>query len=886
MSITLIVVNEAQLNGDLEFIDTSTTPDVAYTIDLESNITLASTSALNAINLATGSSLTINGNGHTLDGGGAQRGLFVYAGTVAVDELSINDMLAQGGSGGGGGAGLGGGLFVATGATVTLSGVNFSHDSAAGGAGTYLVYGGGGGLGGNGINGGGGIGSGAFGGYFDSAKAGAGAVPGAAAGGAGVSVGTASPYRTFKAAGGINGGGGGGQYEFYGGAGGGGGIGGTAGTDGTAGTYGTGGNGGFGGGGGGTSPTKGDSAYGGNGGFGGGGGSAYARDGVEAKGGHGGFGGGGGGAQGGLFNIGGFGGFGGGAAVGAQGGGGLGAGGAVFVEQGGVLIIGAGSESGGTVTGGAADAPVGISGDAFGSGLFIQGVSVSVTMAPASGQTLTYSDVIADEFGSDVPGYGSDDSGGLVLSGLGTVDLLADNTFTGGVKITAAGMLELGNADAAGSGAITFDSAGATLAYTYFFALPNTITGFAKGDKVLFQGEAYSATDRLSYASGVATVNNAAGAKITSLTINQPTTGGLTLADVNGDLALVACFAAGTRIATGQGGRAVETLQAGDHVMVLTDVGAVPRPLIWVGHRRIDLAAHPRVELASPVRVAAGAFADGVPSRDLLLSPDHAVFIDDVLVPVRLLINSGSIRQEFPATVTYYHLELSCHAVILAEELPVESYLDTGNRAQFADAGPAVSLHADFSPGAAYAQAACAPLALDAATVAPLWHRLSERARALGHAAPPPRITIDPALHLLVADRALRPVVTAPDRAVFALPRTARQVVVASRAQAPSATSPWLDDRRLLGVCVTAVRAHAAGCVEDIALDGPALGAGWHGMERRAALAQRWTNGRAELRLPADMELLELRLNGLPTVIGDEAPASTPAARRAMMCVQ
>jgi hypothetical protein len=85
------------------------------------------------------------------------------------------------------------------------------------------------------------------------------------------------------------------------------------------------------------------------------------------------------------------------------------------------------------------------------------------------------------------------------------------------------------------------------------------------------------------------------------------------------------------------------------------------------------------------VRVRAGAFAAGAPQRDLWLSPDHAVFVDDVLIPIRYLINGRTIAQERVDAVTYYHVELSDHEVILAEGLPCESYLDTGNRAAFAD---------------------------------------------------------------------------------------------------------------------------------------------------------------------------------------------------------
>ena len=66
-----------------------------------------------------------------------------------------------------------------------------------------------------------------------------------------------------------------------------------------------------------------------------------------------------------------------------------------------------------------------------------------------------------------------------------------------------------------------------------------------------------------------------------------------------------------------------------------------------------------------------------------------------VLVPVRLLINDTSIEQVKRPMVTYYHVELPRHDVLFAEGLPVESYLDVGDRANFANAGGATNLFAD-----------------------------------------------------------------------------------------------------------------------------------------------------------------------------------------------
>ncbi len=188
---------------------------------------------------------------------------------------------------------------------------------------------------------------------------------------------------------------------------------------------------------------------------------------------------------------------------------------------------------------------------------------------------------------------------------------------------------------------------------------------------------------------------------------------------------LVSCFVPGTLIRTGDGDVPVEQLTVGTEVP--TAAGNGRARVVWLGHRTIDCARHPHPAEVMPVRIRRDAFGPGLPARDLTLSPDHAVFAEDILIPVRYLVNGTTIRQLRATVVTYYHVELDRHDVILAEGLPVESFLDTGNRTAFANAGPVVQLHPRFHL-LAWDGNACAPLTVTGPVVERVRARLREEA--------------------------------------------------------------------------------------------------------------------------------------------------------------
>ena len=188
------------------------------------------------------------------------------------------------------------------------------------------------------------------------------------------------------------------------------------------------------------------------------------------------------------------------------------------------------------------------------------------------------------------------------------------------------------------------------------------------------------------------------------------------------------CYLAGTRIRTDRGEVAVEALRIGDR-LVITDGGTLP--LRWIGTRGLItrlLPAHRRAEIL-PVRIAAGALAEGIPARDLFVSPEHLLCLDGVLIPSRALVNASSIVQvESFDAVAYFHLELPRHAVIFAEGAPAESFLDTGNRNMFANVLSWLELGCDEADSP---RTPCLPIVTGGRALAAVRARLARRAAAL-----------------------------------------------------------------------------------------------------------------------------------------------------------
>jgi hypothetical protein len=166
-----------------------------------------------------------------------------------------------------------------------------------------------------------------------------------------------------------------------------------------------------------------------------------------------------------------------------------------------------------------------------------------------------------------------------------------------------------------------------------------------------------------------------------------------------------ACFARGTLILTEHGERPVEDLGIGDRVMTLS--GEAKR-IKWIGRRAYDPRFVGLNRSILPVCIRRGALGGGLPRRDLFVSPEHALFIDGMLVPAKALVNGVSIVQEWRGdTIAYYHVELAEHDVIYAEGAAAESYIDCDNRGIFQNAHEFALL---FPDGEVRPWAYCAPV--------------------------------------------------------------------------------------------------------------------------------------------------------------------------------
>lgn len=144
----------------------------------------------------------------------------------------------------------------------------------------------------------------------------------------------------------------------------------------------------------------------------------------------------------------------------------------------------------------------------------------------------------------------------------------------------------------------------------------------------------------------------------------------------------VPCFTPGTLIATPKGEVSVESLKAGDRI-ITRDNGI--QELRWIGQRKFDwahLTANPHLR---PIMVCRGSLGNGLPERDMMVSPNHRVLVSndrtslyfdehEVLVSAKHLVGGKGIFEVESIGTTYVHLMFDQHEVVLSDGAWTESF--------------------------------------------------------------------------------------------------------------------------------------------------------------------------------------------------------------------
>ncbi|WP_299842560.1 Ig-like domain-containing protein [uncultured Roseovarius sp.] len=279
--------------------------------------------------------------------------------------------------------------------------------------------------------------------------------------------------------------------------------------------------------------------------------------------------------------------------------------------------------------------------------------------------------VLAGDGDDDVRGGGGDD---LIFGGVGADELAGnrgadtliggagDDTITGG---RGADDL-LGGAD------------------------QDTFTGITAGD-VVDGNETGVDFDTLDLTGSAQSENPGGGLRVTYTSPDQED-GFVEFLDAGGDVTgtmqfanienVIPCFTPNTVIATPRGEQLVQNLSVGDRV-ITRDNGL--QEIRWIGKRSLSGAELQQAPHLKPILVRAGSLGLGLPERDLLVSPQHRILVNndktalyfeerEVLAAAKHLTGMDGVDEVTTSGTTYIHFMFDQHEVVLSNGSWTESF--------------------------------------------------------------------------------------------------------------------------------------------------------------------------------------------------------------------
>lgn len=171
---------------------------------------------------------------------------------------------------------------------------------------------------------------------------------------------------------------------------------------------------------------------------------------------------------------------------------------------------------------------------------------------------------------------------------------------------------------------------------------------------------------------------------ITYLFPNAVNTGSIIVYNGNNDT----CFLEDCDVLTPYGYKNITEIKSGSYI--IADGEAVKVLEIGVGTTKainnvpLDLSGY-------PVCITKNAFGENKPNKDIHLTPEHSVYMNGFLIPIRLLVNDVSIYYDTEIEYfEYYHIICEKHTIVDVNGLDAETYYNTGNSFKFKNNIPQV----------------------------------------------------------------------------------------------------------------------------------------------------------------------------------------------------